>query len=141
MTLSNKYGESVDLHGKVCILCSQRIGIGRDHLTSKDNEVVCEHCWKPEPLHEHTHWIAVSGSHGCLPDSCNAYETYQDAVDSLVDMFSLGRTRKARLFADRTLELKPRIDGAEYCEIIQCSCSSPWDHCDAGPDPRDWPEY
>ena len=90
---------------------------------------------------KHTHWIAMSGSHGCLPDSCNAYETYQDSVDSLAELFSLGRTRKARLFADRILELKPRIDGAEYCEIVRCSCSSPWDHCDAGQDPRDWSEY
>jgi hypothetical protein len=91
----------------------------------------------PEKL---THYIAMSGAHGCLPDSCNAYETYQAAVDTLADLFELGRTRKARLFTDRYLELKP-VDGAEYCEIVACQCTEPWSHCDAGPDPRDWKEY
>jgi hypothetical protein len=89
---------------------------------------------------KHTHFIAMSGAHGCLPDSCNAYETYQDAVDSLADLFELGRTRKARLFADRYLELKS-IDAAEYCEIQTCQCAEPWSHCDAGQDPRDWEDY
>jgi len=126
----NKYGEPVELHGKVCILCSQRIGIGHDHLTSKDNEMVCEHCWKPESPRKPTHYIAMSGQHGYLPDSCNAYETYQSAVDEMASLFSLGRTRKARLFADRILELKPATDGAEYCEIVACQCTEPWSHCD-----------
>lgn len=87
-----------------------------------------------------THYIAMSGSHGCLPDSCNAYETYDAAVDELASMFELGRTRKARLYTDRYLELG-RNDGAEYCEIQSCQCDKPWEHCDAGDDPRDWPEY
>ena len=89
---------------------------------------------------KHTHYIAMSGQHGCLPDSCNAYEYYESAVNELADMFELGRTRKARLFADRTLELGTD-DGAEYCEIAECHCAKPWEHCDAGDDPRDWEGY
>jgi hypothetical protein len=87
-----------------------------------------------------THYIAMSGSHGCLPDSCNAYEYFDSAVNELADIFELGRTRKARLYAERTLELSPD-DGAEYCEITECHCNRPWAHCDAGDDPRDWEEY
>jgi hypothetical protein len=90
---------------------------------------------------KHTHYIAMSGSHGCLPDSCNAYEQYDSAVAELASMFELGRTRKARLFADGTLELEPENDGAEYCEIVSCQCAKPWEHCDAGDDPRDWEDY
>jgi hypothetical protein len=45
---TNKYGELVRFHDPVCILCSQRVGIGTDYLTSKANEIVCQHCWKPE---------------------------------------------------------------------------------------------
>jgi len=89
---------------------------------------------------KHTHYIAMSGMHGCLPDSCNAYEYYDSAVNELASMFELGRTRKARLYADRYLDLQPE-DGAEYCEITECSCDKPWEHCDAGDDPRDWEEY
>ena len=52
MTLSeqgkNSYGEPVNFHDKVCILCSQRVGIGTEWLTGKDGEVVCQHCWRPE---------------------------------------------------------------------------------------------
>lgn len=96
---------------------------------------LCDDCRK-----KRTHYIAISGASGCLPDSCNAYETYQDAVDALTDLFDLGRTRKARLFANNILKLSPR-DGADYCEIQTCNCSKPWEHCDAGNDPRDWPEY
>lgn len=96
-----------------------------------------------------THYIAMSGMHGCLPDSCNAYQTYQDAVNELATVFELGRTRKARLFANRYLELNTRIntgnnedyDGADYCEITICHCDKPWEHCDAGDDPRDWQGY
>lgn len=98
-----------------------------------------------------THYIAMSGSHGCLPDSCNAYTTYDDAVNALVELFELGRTRKARLYANRYLELGTCIvahgslddlsDSAEYCEIQSCQCASPWEHCDAGDDPMDWPDY
>lgn len=96
---------------------------------------LCNDCRK-----KHTHYIAMSGMSGCLPDSCNAYETYQEAVDALADMFELGRTRKARLFANNILKLNPK-DGADYCEIQICNCSKPWEHCDAGMDPRDWSEY
>jgi hypothetical protein len=88
----------------------------------------------------HTHYIAMSGTRGCLPDSCNAYEFYESAVNELAAMFELGRTRKARLFADRYLDLS-QADGAEYCEITECCCLKPWEHCDAGSDPRDWEEY
>jgi hypothetical protein len=45
----NKYGEQVELSGKVCILCSQRVGIGTEPIVNDKNENVCIHCWKPEP--------------------------------------------------------------------------------------------
>lgn len=84
------------------------------------------------------HFIAMSGDHGCLPDYCDVFPEYQSAVDSLADMFSLGRTRKARLFADRTLELKPNFNedsfGAEYCEVTTCDCDNPAVHSDNGID-------
>lgn len=87
-----------------------------------------------------THYIYGSGEHGCLYDNGPfAAETLQDAVDSLAETFELGRTRKARLFADRYLALSPK-DGAAYCDISECTCARPWEHNeDQGPE--DWPDY
>lgn len=55
-------------------------------------------------------------------DQMEVYETIQDAVDGLSQIFDLGRTRKARLKAYRYLDLNPRRDGADYCEITECKC-------------------
>ena len=75
------------------------------------------------------HWIAGSGEHGCLYDyGPNLHTDYQSAVDDLASLFELGRTRKARLFADHYLELDPRKDGASYCEITECDCQDPSEH-------------
>jgi hypothetical protein len=73
------------------------------------------------------HYHAMSGDHGCIPDNNTVCGTYQQAVDSLVDLFELGKTRAARLKKDGYLELTPYPNnepyGAEYCEIIECDDS------------------
>ena len=84
------------------------------------------------------HWIAGSGEHGCLYDYGPNFHDYQSAVDDLASLFELGRTRKARLFADHYLELDPRKDGASYCEITECDCQDPSEHLDMGEDAPDW---
>jgi hypothetical protein len=80
------------------------------------------------------HFIAMSGDHGFMPDYCDVFPEYQSAVDSLADMFDLGRTRKARLFANRTLGLVKGIGeddfGAQYCEVQTCDCDNPAVHSD-----------
>ena len=65
------------------------------------------------------HYIAGSGSHGCLYDNCEVYQSHKDAVNSLADTFELGRTRKTKLRKESYLELGPN-DGADYCEITEC---------------------
>lgn len=77
-----------------------------------------------------THYIAMSGSHGCLPDHCEVFNTKLDAVEDLVSLFELGRTRKGILRRDSYLELGQR-DGAEYCEITTCNCDNPMQHSDS----------
>lgn len=75
------------------------------------------------------HYIAMSGSHGCLPDFCQSAYTHDQAVDTLVNLFELGRRRAAILKSDNYLELAP-IDGAQYCEIDTCECDDPSVHND-----------
>lgn len=85
------------------------------------------------------HYIAMSGSHGCLPDHCEVFETYKDAVSDLVQLFDLGRTREARLRKNFYLELTPNpVEenqgedfGAEYCEIEACDCDNLLVHSDS----------
>lgn len=89
-----------------------------------------------------THYIAMGGLHGYLPSHCQSYDTLQDAIDSLVELYELGRIRKQRLTDDLYLELNlhgieagyqqpPQpADGNEYCEIIECDCDTPEIHND-----------
>src|SRR5271165_395859 len=88
-----------------------------------------------------THYICGSGEHGCLYNNGPfAADTYQSAVDSLAETFELGRTRKARLFADSYLKLNPSKDGASYCDIVKCDCRRPWEH-NEDDGPENWPDY
>lgn len=62
------------------------------------------------------HYIAMNGSHGCLPDNADVYETVGDAVEGLDFIFEFS-TRQKR-------ELKR----ADYCEIVECACKNPEVH-------------
>ncbi len=68
-----------------------------------------------------SHYHAMSGLHGCLPDFSSVCETEKQAVECLADLFELGRDRRRELARNLTLELVNRRDGAEYCEIVECS--------------------
>lgn len=76
------------------------------------------------------HYIAGSGSYGCLYDQSSVHESYADAVSALSDLFELGRIRRAKLNRDGHLELNTRKDGANYCEVTTCHCGNPTDHQD-----------
>ena len=84
-----------------------------------------------------SHYIIGNGEPGCLYDGCGVCRTLDDAVQSLAEMFNLGRTRKAELKRQRYLRLKPARDGSSYCEITHCNCSTPWIH-DENMTKADW---
>ncbi len=86
-----------------------------------------------------THYIAMNGSHGCLPDSCSAYQYRMDAIDSLVSSLDLTTRQRQELIRMGDVECKP-AQGAEYCEVVSCQCSTPWVHDEMG-DESDWPDY
>lgn len=68
-------------------------------------------------------WIYMSGSHGCMPDSSGCVASREDALESLVELFSLGGRRTRELRRTGYLELRASRDGADYCEVILCSCA------------------
>lgn len=72
-----------------------------------------------------SHYVGMAGLHGCLPQCCDAYDTYQDAVESMAQIHNLGKNRKRELKKYGYLELNIRRDGNEYIEIqrhLGCSC-------------------
>lgn len=74
------------------------------------------------------HYVYGSGTHGCLYDyGPNYAATLQDAVDALAMLFNLSLRRQRQLKRGTYLELQS-YDGADYCEITECSCTTPWDH-------------
>lgn len=86
------------------------------------------------------HYIAMSGDHGCIPDHCQAHPTLEEAVNDLAELFGLGRARKKELRNTHYLELtltpieqaQGHSFGAGYCEIQECCCDNPQQHCDSG---------
>ena len=73
------------------------------------------------------HYHYGAGLHGYLYQDGPYYsQTLQEAVDALADSYGLGRTRKATLKRNHSLELNLDRDGNEYCEIQECS-----DNCSA----------
>lgn len=82
------------------------------------------------------HYIVGWGSHGCLFDGCHVARTVPDAVEIAAQHFELGRTRRAQLTRDWYLELKENpvtheSPGAEYIELTECDCGTPWVHDDS----------
>lgn len=76
------------------------------------------------------HYIALGGLHGCLPSHCEVYDSEQDAVSAMVDMYELGKKRSKVLARDLSLELNSKRDGNEYIEITECDCDTPEVHND-----------
>ena len=76
------------------------------------------------------HYVAMAGLHGCIPNSCQSYDTRQDAIEDLANLHELGKNRKSILRRDNYLELNLGRDGNEYCEIIECECDNPGVHND-----------
>jgi hypothetical protein len=70
------------------------------------------------------HYITTSGSRGCLPDNCEAFDYFEDAVSYLSELFDLGYAEEEQLRTDKYLELDHAKYGAEYCDIEWCDCGN-----------------
>lgn len=84
-----------------------------------------------------THFIGMAGLHGCMPATCDVYDTHNDAAASLADLHDLGVNRAAALRRNGYLELNLHRDGNEYAEITECDCAEPWIHSDSMTQ-KDW---
>lgn len=81
---------------------------------------------------ERTHYVAMAGLRGCLPNACSVHPDIFGAVDTLVDLCD--RTPKAKVELEdelrlyRYADLDLHEDGNEYAEITECDCETPWIH-------------
>ena len=76
------------------------------------------------------HYIGLAGLYGCLPQTCAAYDSYADAVESLADLHELGSQRRAELKRNGYIDLNLRRDGNEYAEVKECECPTRDTHSD-----------
>lgn len=85
------------------------------------------------------HFIGMAGLHGCMPNYCDVYASYDDTVESLCQIHDLGKYSRFRkeLKRDGTVELNLHKHGNEYAEVSECECNEPWIHSDSGESPFD----
>ncbi len=77
------------------------------------------------------HYIGMAGLHGCMPQTCDVYESQCAAAEGLAEIHGLGRNRRRELARDGYLELTLHRDENEYCEIVKCDCDEPEQHSDS----------
>ena len=86
-------------------------------------------------MSKNEHFIAMSGTFGCIPDNIAAFPTYSEAVQHLIDVFDLppyGKKAKGlRECGYVTLDedggpnsSEIRDFGADYAEIVKCECNN-----------------
>jgi hypothetical protein len=75
------------------------------------------------------HFIAMSGSYGCIPDNVTVFEKRIDAVRHLIDLFELpvNGSRANDLRITRYTDLGQGF-GADYAEVQKCNCDHPEIH-------------
>jgi hypothetical protein len=72
-----------------------------------------------------SHYIAMSGSYGCLPDNVAVFERKSEAINHIINTFELpiNGTKADNLRKTRYTNLG-RDYGADYAEIVKCECNN-----------------
>ena len=83
-----------------------------------------------------THYIAMAGLYGYLPQYCQSHESFENAVDDLVELCCYDTDEQDEKDIREALEfdgfanLEMGKHGNEYAEIQECNCSEPEIHND-----------
>ena len=71
------------------------------------------------------HFIAMSGSYGCLPDNVMVFERKSEAVNHIINTFELALYgRKADNLREVGYADLGGDYGADYAEIVRCTCDN-----------------
>ena len=72
-----------------------------------------------------SHYIAMSGSYGCIPDNIATFERKADAIYHIICTFELALYgRKADDLRKTGYTDLGGDYGADYAEIVKCNCSN-----------------
>jgi len=88
------------------------------------------------------HYVGMAGLRGCGPNCCDVYDAFESACESLIQMHDVGWEMLDELdlaieaFEEACEELRQTgfagidlcIHGNGYMEVIECNCSTPWEH-------------
>jgi len=77
-----------------------------------------------------THYIAVAGLRGYLPNVCQSFNDDNSAVRFLYEIHEFPYKKIGELRKNRYIDLDLRKYGNEYCEITECECNTPEVHND-----------
>ena len=77
------------------------------------------------------HYVGMAGIHGCMPATCDVYDSPESAADSLAFLHNFGKHKRRELCQDRYLALNMKRYGNEYVEIMECDCATPEVHSDS----------
>jgi hypothetical protein len=105
-----------------------RYGRGNPHIRCVDD---AERLAKQE-CNARTHYIAMAGVSGCMPQCCEAFSDGRLATAYLAEIHDLSTTQAIQLEQERFLQLDATKFGNDYCEITTCWCSNPAQHCKSG---------
>ena len=71
------------------------------------------------------HFIAMSGSYGCIPDNIATFERKADAIYHIINTFELALYgRKADNLREVGYADLGGDYGADYAEIVRCTCDN-----------------
>ena len=71
------------------------------------------------------HFIAMSGSYGCLPDNVTVFERKSEALNHIINTFELALYgRKADNLREVGYADLGGDYGADYAEIVRCTCDN-----------------
>jgi hypothetical protein len=79
-----------------------------------------------------THFIAMAGLYGCIPQCREAFPEIGQAAMYLAEIHELDEEQTAELEHTMQLELDVFEYGNDYCKIEPCNCHDPKVHSDSG---------
>lgn len=73
------------------------------------------------------HYIAMSGQHGCLPDSCEVYTDKRTAISDIKDLYP-----EKNVATILTMRGIVELGRNRYASVEACECATPGVHSDSG---------
>lgn len=87
-----------------------------------------------------SHFIAMAGMRGYMPNWIDVYPSKESAIDSILWLHEIedSTEHKQELIEYGITDLDIHEHGNEYAEVIECNCPDPQEHSEHEIDPEDF---